>query len=108
MIQDRPFGVHNEVKCALFELISSRFGHSKVAKCLENGLSWGVESFLENHVFYPLLTHFWAQNNPMSRHFVILEGPKWLAMGSKLAQFTFLGTPNGLGSFLENHIFDAF
>ena len=27
-----------------------------------------------------------------------LEGPKWLAMGSKWAHFTCLGTPNGLVS----------
>ena len=37
-----------------------------------------------------------------------LEGPKWLAMGSKRAHFTWLCTPNGLGSFLEKHIFDPF
>ena len=29
-------------------------------------------------------------------------------MGSKCAHFTCLGTPNGLGSFLEKHIFDPF
>ena len=29
-------------------------------------------------------------------------------MGSKWAHFTCLGTPNGLGSFLEKHIFDPF
>ena len=37
-----------------------------------------------------------------------LEGPKWLAMGSKGAHFTCLGTPNGRGSFLEKHFFDPF
>ena len=37
-----------------------------------------------------------------------LEWPKWLAMGSKWAHFTCLCTPNGLGSFLEKHIFDPF
>ena len=37
-----------------------------------------------------------------------LEWPKWLAMGSKGAHFTCLCTPNGLGSFLEKHIFDPF
>ena len=37
-----------------------------------------------------------------------LEGPKWLAMGSKRVHFTCLCTPNGLGSFLEKHIFDPF
>ena len=36
-----------------------------------------------------------------------LEGPKWIAMGSKRAHFTCLGTPNGLGSFLEKHILDT-
>ena len=53
----------------------------------------------------PFLTHFWSQNNPFSRHFVTLEGPKWLAMGSKWAHFTCLCTPNGVGSFLEKQIF---
>ena len=37
-----------------------------------------------------------------------LEWPKWLAMGSKRAHFTCLGTPNGVGSFLEKHTFDPF
>ena len=37
-----------------------------------------------------------------------LEWPKWLAMGSKGAAFTCLGTPNALGSFLEKHTFDPF
>ena len=65
-------------------------------------------SFLEKHIFDPFLTHFLLQNNPFSRQLVTLEGPKWLAMGSKWAHFTCLGTPNGLGSFLEKHIFDPF
>ena len=63
---------------------------------------------LENHILGPFLTHFWSQNNPFSRDFVILEGRKKLVMGSKWAHFTCLGTPNGLGSFLEKHIFDPF
>ena len=37
-----------------------------------------------------------------------LEGPKWLAMGSKWADFTCLCTPNGVGSFLEKDTFDPF
>ena len=45
---------------------------------------------------------------PIFKAFVTLEGPKWLAMGSKWAHFTCLCTPNGLGSFLEKHIFDPF
>ena len=68
----------------------------------------GLGSFLEKNIFDPFLTYFWSQNNPFSRHFVALEGPKWLAMGSKRGHFTCLGTPNGLGSFLEKHIFDLF
>ena len=54
------------------------------------------------------LTQLLSQNNPFSRHFVTVEGPKWFAMGSKWAHFTCLGTPNGLGSLLEKHIFDPF
>ena len=63
---------------------------------------------LEKHIFDPFLTDFWFQNNPLSTHFLTVEGPKWLSMGSKGAHFTCLGTPNGLGSFLEKHIFDPF
>ena len=63
---------------------------------------------LERHIFDPFLTHSWLQNNPSSRHFMTPEGPKWLANGSKKAHFTCLGTPNGLGSFFEKHIFDPF
>ena len=36
------------------------------------------------------------------------KGPKWLAMGSKWAHSTCLGTPNDLGSLLEKDIFDPF
>ena len=65
---------------------------------------WSRIIFGEKH----FLTHFWSQNSPLSRHFVNLEGPKWLEMGSKRAHFTCLGTPNGPGSLLEKHIFDPF
>ena len=72
--------------------------------CTPNGLG----SFLEKHILGTFLTHFWSENNPFSTHFVTLERPKWLALGSKWDHFTCLGTPNGLGSFLEKHIFDPF
>ena len=49
-----------------------------------------------------------VQNSPFSSHFMALEEPKRLAMGSKWAYFTWLGNPHGLGSFLEEHIFDPF
>ena len=61
---------------------------------------------LEKHTFDPFLTHFLSQNSPFSRQFVTLARPKWLAMGSKRAHFTCLGTPNGVGSFLEKHTYD--
>ena len=63
---------------------------------------------LEKHIFDPFFAHFLSLNSCFSRHFVRREGPKWLAMGSKRAHFTCLGTPNGLESFLEKHIFDPF
>ena len=68
----------------------------------------GLGSLLEKHIFDPFLTHFLSLNSPFSRQFVTLEGPKWLAMGSKRAHFTCLGTPNGRGSFWGKHIFDPF
>ena len=45
----------------------------------------GLGSFWEKHIIDPFLTHFLSQNNPFSVHFVALEGPKWLAMGSERA-----------------------
>ena len=58
--------------------------------------------------FKSFLTIFSSQNNPLSMHFVSLEGPKWLAMGSKRAHFTCLGTLDGLGLFLENTFLTIF
>ena len=72
-----------------------------ICLCTPNALG----SFLEKHIFDPFWTHFRSQNNPFSRHLVTLEWPKWLAMGSKWAHFTCLGTQNGLGSFLEKTVF---
>ena len=43
-----------------------------------------------------------------SRHFVTLDGPKSLTMGSKWAHFTCLCTPNGLVIILEKCVFDPF
>ena len=63
---------------------------------------------MEKHIFDPFLTHFLLQNSPFSRHFVTLEGPKWLAMGSNWAHFTCLCTPNSPKVCLEKHIFDPF
>ena len=83
--------------------MGSKWTHST---CLCNPNSPNVS--LEKHIFDPFLTDFWSQNSPFSRHFVILEWPKWLAKGSKRAHFTWLCPPNGLGPILEKHIFDPF
>ena len=40
--------------------------------------------------------------------FMWLYGLKWVKIGSKRAQITRLGTPNGPGSFLEKCVFDPF
>ena len=61
----------------------------------------GLGSFLENHIFDPFVTQFWSQNNPFLRHFVTLEWPNLLNMGSKWAHYTCLATQNGLGSFFR-------
>ena len=79
----------------------SNFGPSQGRKGLENGPLWdhkwlknGSKPWFSKHdpSPVPFLTEFWSQNSPFSRHFVTLEGPKWLAMGSKRAHFTCLGT----------------
>ena len=43
-----------------------------------------------------------------SRHFVTLDGPKLLTMGSKWAHFTCLCAPNGLVIILEKRVFNPF
>ena len=83
--------------------MGSKWAHS-TCLCTPNSPKTSVEK----HIYDPFLIDFWSQNNPFSGHFVTLEGPKWLAMHSKWAHFTCLCTPNGLGSFLEKHIFDLF
>ena len=99
--QNSPFSRHYvTLEGRKWLAIGSKRAHS-TCLCTPNGPR--SNTFLAH-----FLTHFWSQNNPFSRHFVSLEGPKWVAMGSKRAHFTCLGTPNGLGSFLEKPIFDPF
>ena len=50
------------------------------------------DHFLEKPIFDLFWTHFWLQNNAFSMHFVTLEGPKWLAMGSNRPHFICLCT----------------
>ena len=78
----------------------ARFTCLSTANCLG--------AFLEKHICDPFLTDVWMQNNPFSSQFLTLEGPKWLAMGSKWAHFTCFGTPNGLGQCWEEHILNPF
>ena len=64
---------------------------------------------LEKHIFDAFLTNFGTQNSPFSRHFVTLESAKWLAMGSKRAHFTCLGSPKWSRIiFGKKHLFDPF
>ena len=63
---------------------------------------WSTIIFRNTH-FWPIFDPFFlSQSSPFSRHFVTLEWPKWLVMGSKWGHFTCLSTPNGLQSFLKN------
>ena len=65
-----------------------------------------------NHTITLTRTEYWdragGEGTSPSRHFVTLDGPKWLTMGSKRAQFTCLCTPNGEVIILEKHVFDQF
>ena len=68
----------------------------------------GTRSLLGKCIFDPFLTHSWSQNGPFSRHFGGFHRPKRATMGSKRAKNNCLSIPNGLGSFLEKHVFDPF
>ena len=72
----------------------------------------GLGSFLEKHTFDPFLTHFGPFFCRKTTHFQgILQlgrGQNGLQWAPKWAHFTCLGTPNGLGSFLEKIFFDLF
>ena len=68
---------------------------------------WSRITFGKTH-FSPIFDPFFIAKQPIFKAFCDLEGPKWLAMGSKWAHFTCLGTPNGPGSFLEKPILDPF
>ena len=54
------------------------------------------------------LALFWSQHDPFSRHFGIFRGPKRATTGSKRAQNTCLGIPNGPRSLLRKGFFDPF
>ena len=88
--------------------MGSKWAHSTCLCTPKVQKSRSPEVFLEKHIFNPFLTHFLSQSSPFSRHFVTLEWPKWLAMGSKRAHFNCLCNRNGLGSFLAKHIVNPF
>ena len=54
-----------------------------------------------------VLSHFWSQNGPFSKHFGIFRGPKRATTGSKRANNTCLSIPSGLGTTLKTIIFFA-
>ena len=68
----------------------------------------GLGSLPEKRVLDPFLTRFWSQQDPVSRLFGILLGPKPVTTGSKWAKTTCLSIPSGLGSLLEKRVFDPF
>ena len=80
---------------------------SKWAKNICLRIPNGPGSLSEQRVFDAFLTHFWSQNDPFSRHFGILHGPKRITSGSKWAKNTCLSIPNGPGSTLKKIIFFA-
>ena len=57
---------------------------------------WSRIIFGKTH-FLPIFDLFLVPKLPIFKAFGGFGGPKWLAMGSKCAHFTCLGTPNGLG-----------
>ena len=68
----------------------------------------GPGSLFEKRVSDLLLTHFWSQNGPVSRHFGIFHCPKRITTASKSAKNTCLSIPNCPGSLLEKRVFDPF
>ena len=68
----------------------------------------GPVSLLEKRVLDPLLTHFWSQKDPLSRHFGIFHGPERAPTGSKWAKNSCLSIPDGPVSLLEKRVLDPF
>ena len=94
---------------------SRLFGTFEGPKWLKTGSKWAhftslctannPRSFLQKRVFDQILTHFWSQNGPFSRHFGIFHGPKRVATGSNRAKTTCLRIPSGLGTTVEKIFF---
>ena len=101
----RPFGVHKQVKSALFEPIASHFGPSKVTKCLENGLFWdqkwvkkgskmvfskndprpfGVHKQVKSALFEPIASHFGPSKVTKCLENGLFWDQKWVKKGSKM------------------------
>ena len=79
----------------------SPFHHMYAPRC-------ALRMYLRARWWSHLEPQFWSQNGPFSRHFGIFHGPKRVTTGSKRAQNTCLGIPNGAGSLLEKRVFDPF
>ena len=97
---------------------SRHFGIFHGPKRVPRGSKWaqntclsirnGLGSLLKKRVFDPILSHFWSQSGPFSRHFGVFHGPKRVISGSKRAKNTCFSIPNGPGTLLPKHVFDPF
>ena len=67
----------------------------------------GPSQLFEKPAFDLVLTHFWSQNGPFSRHFGIFHRPKRITTGSKPAKNTYLSIPSGLATAFEKNGFFA-
>ena len=80
-----------------------------------NGLKKGSFNFLRHpkwcgiifgkHIFDPFLTHFLSHNNPFSRHFGILGGPRRATTSSKCAKNTCFWHPMWSRIIFEKRLF---
>ena len=68
----------------------------------------GPGSILEKRAFDRFLTHFWTQNDPVSKHFGIFHSTKRSPKVSKCTKTACLSMINGPGSFLEKCVFHPF
>ena len=94
--QNNPFSTHFvTLGWPKWLAIGSQWAHFT---CLGTANGVGSFFFFWKNTF---LTHFLSQNNPFSRHFGILGGPKRATMISKRAKNTCFGIPCGPGSFLK-------
>ena len=74
----------------------SQWAHNGL-KTLCSSIPNAQGSLLENRVFDPILTLFWSQNDPFSRHFRIFHGRKRVTTRSIRAEKTWFQHPKWSG-----------